>query len=100
MTTTKHEYTKGVDNSRGAYLDYGVRVVPDDGLNGLDIGYGWRTHWTVLCPHCLTASPYVIGLEDIATPQEVDEGLVHDEWTYGCAKCGLQWESEDTYYDD
>lgn len=93
-------YTKGVDRTRGAYLDYGTRTVPDDGFNHLAIGYGWRKHWTILCPDCLTPSPYVIGMKDVADAIERDDGYVHDEWTLECPKCRLRFTWEDEYYED
>lgn len=92
--------TKGIENGRGAYIDYGTRKVPDDDFNGLNIGYGWRKHWTVLCHDCLTASPYVISLEDVTTPEDEENGYVRNEWTLECPKCHTQFIWDDEYYED
>lgn len=92
--------TKGVENGRGAYLDYGTRRVPDDEFNGLAIGKGWRKHWTILCPDCLTASPYVIDLEDVSTPEDEENGYVKYDWTLECPSCRVQFNWRDEYYED
>lgn len=93
------EPTKGIERGRGAYLDYGTRKVPDDGLNDLKIGCGWRKHWTILCPECLTASPYVCGLTHGSV--ETENGTLRlDSWLLQCPACNATWVLEDEYYDD
>lgn len=93
------EPTKGFERGRGAFLDYGTRKVPDDQFNGLNIGYRWRKHWSILCFECSTPSPYVMGLRS-EEEKNHNGTLVTDYWTLKCPKCGNQWVNEDQYYED
>jgi hypothetical protein len=95
---TNKEPIKTVKHGKPCW-DYGTRVVPDDEFNGLDIGYGWRKHWTILCPVCLTPSPYVCGL-DGGNVETEDGTLRRDLWSLECPKCHCKWVWEDSYYDD
>lgn len=85
-------------------LDFGTRTVPDDQYNDLDIGKGWRKHWTILCPSCHTPSPYVMDLRDgrevnpLAYHHYPDDYVV-DLWDLKCPACGTRWISEDEYYE-